>query len=348
MTEEGATARCPKRMTFGPCGGVHPDGRCEVVAEPCPFLATSTWSIDPPRRAAISTDFGSAVPMIVADVRAPHTWHGNLAELWTATATALSGSIALLGEHVDNRAREDDAGAMSPTSVLSIFAELGTATIATVTGRERTLDAARSLIDDYRHAGATAIHCVTGDHPAALAFDRHVEFGAEGITLAALASELGCAVTVGESPASTGMRAARVLAKQRAGASMCILNHGGAVDELTAFVDGCRAIGVTLDFVAPIPMVADARSAGALARSPGLVLPSGYLEAIVAADDPEREALRQAAAMAARLAATGRFAGINLSGSAKDDDPWQRLTSTATFVDRVRSGWRSGSANASL
>ena len=31
---------CPKRMTFGPCGGVRPDGSCEVEDAPCVFLET--------------------------------------------------------------------------------------------------------------------------------------------------------------------------------------------------------------------------------------------------------------------------------------------------------------------
>ena len=34
MTE----ATCPKHMRFGPCGGPHLDGRCEVGPFPCPFV----------------------------------------------------------------------------------------------------------------------------------------------------------------------------------------------------------------------------------------------------------------------------------------------------------------------
>jgi hypothetical protein len=28
---------CPKRMVFGPCGGVRPDHSCEVDSRRCPF-----------------------------------------------------------------------------------------------------------------------------------------------------------------------------------------------------------------------------------------------------------------------------------------------------------------------
>ncbi len=54
-------------------------------------------------------------------------------------------------------------------------------------------------------------------------------------------------VTAGESPASPGDRDARLVAEERTGVSMCILNH---------------------------------------ARFPSLRLPYGFLDGIVAADDP--------------------------------------------------------------
>ena len=35
----GPREGCPKRMVFGPCGGVRDDGRCEVAEHACVFLA---------------------------------------------------------------------------------------------------------------------------------------------------------------------------------------------------------------------------------------------------------------------------------------------------------------------
>jgi methylenetetrahydrofolate reductase (NADPH) len=37
------TPGCPKRMQFGPCGGVRPDGRCEMDSAPCVFDDVITW-----------------------------------------------------------------------------------------------------------------------------------------------------------------------------------------------------------------------------------------------------------------------------------------------------------------
>src|SRR4051794_32107812 len=39
---------CPKRMVFGPCGGVRSGGGCEVDERPCPFVPepAPTWPTD--------------------------------------------------------------------------------------------------------------------------------------------------------------------------------------------------------------------------------------------------------------------------------------------------------------
>ena len=37
-SDDGRRSGCPKRMVFGPCGGVRSGGRCEVDDRPCPFV----------------------------------------------------------------------------------------------------------------------------------------------------------------------------------------------------------------------------------------------------------------------------------------------------------------------
>ena len=56
MHSATATPGCPKRMVFGPCGGVRADGGCEMIAIPCVFAGLPEpvpWpdAMEPGRRA---------------------------------------------------------------------------------------------------------------------------------------------------------------------------------------------------------------------------------------------------------------------------------------------------------
>ena len=207
--------------------------------------------------------------------------------------------------------------------------------IATVTGRDRDLADATTLIRAYRDAGATAVHCVTGDHPAAVGIDRRARFGSESMTLIGIANTAGVPATVGESPASPGPRPERLAAKQRAGAALCVLNHSGGADDLIAFADSCRSGGVTLPLIAPVPMVADRHAALGLANFPGLRLPSGLLDEIIDAGDPAVAGLDACRRFVHECATSNRFAGINLSGAAGGHDPWERLRMTSRFIEQA-------------
>ncbi len=336
MTGDG----CPKSMTYGPCGGVGADGSCEVDRRPCPFLGRP---IPPPPAHDPVRFTAPADPLLVVDVRAPLGWPGDPTELWARIGDELAGCVPLLGEHVDNLPHLDDSGSLDPRRVTALLAERGVPPIVTITGREHDLDQAAQAMSALHAAGALAIHCVTGDHPAALGIDRPAAFRAESITLVGVAGLLGIPATVAESPAAPGNRAGRLVAKQRAGAAACVLNHGGDAAELTAFADAAAAAGSTLPLIAAVPMVADRDAAFALAAFPGLRLPPGYLQRIIEAPDPG-EGLRAAGELAAQLAAGGRFAGINLSGGTRSTDPWDRLALTTRFVRAVRDGWERGRA----
>ncbi|MGD9705809.1 MAG: methylenetetrahydrofolate reductase C-terminal domain-containing protein [Acidimicrobiia bacterium] len=331
---------CPKSMHHGPCGGVHQDGGCEVDDRTCPFLREARM-MPTPRRPSVPLEL--APPVVLVDVRVPLAWTGDTSEFWSRTAASLSGCWVLIGEHVDNRSHTDDAGVADPSAVVETFAEAGVPAIVTVTGRDRDLAEARSEIRRLRDAGATAIHCVTGDHPAAVGLDRPAKFGAESMTLSSVVAEEAMPATVAESPASPGHRVERLVAKAAAGASACILNHSGAAETLIAFGDECLAAGLTLPLIAPLPMVGDARAAAALAALPGLRLPAGMLASIGAATDPFAEGLAWATELGAQLAASGRFVGCNLSGAAAGTDPWSRLAATVQFADAIRTTWESAS-----
>jgi methylenetetrahydrofolate reductase (NADPH) len=56
---------CPKRMHFGPCGGVRHDGQCEMRSGNCAFVDVVPWTgpevtSDPVRAPLILTDFSCA------------------------------------------------------------------------------------------------------------------------------------------------------------------------------------------------------------------------------------------------------------------------------------------------
>jgi len=71
---EQVTQGCPKRMEFGPCGGVKVDGQCEMRPGPCMFTATVPWSgpeVDAPPVASpplVLADF-SCAPFDAADAQ---------------------------------------------------------------------------------------------------------------------------------------------------------------------------------------------------------------------------------------------------------------------------------------
>src|ERR1700728_2587787 len=72
--EELVGHACPKRMQFGPCGGVKPDGQCEMRSGPCAFDDVVPWpggikQLPAVPAPLILTDF-SCAPFDSADVAA--------------------------------------------------------------------------------------------------------------------------------------------------------------------------------------------------------------------------------------------------------------------------------------
>jgi methylenetetrahydrofolate reductase (NADPH) len=326
---------CPKAMAFGPCGGVGSDGGCEVDGHLCPFV--SALAVPTIERTPLPLHL--PLPTIIVDVVAPTHWNMEVRELWHQGADRLVGSVALIREDVVARRPRNEGRIRSTQQVIKLLQRAGVPSIATVTGRNRTVESARCHIGQLRDAGAVAIHCVTGDYPRASSNRSTVCFGAEAMTLAAAAVDEGVPATVAESPASPGFRAHRVKVKQQAGASLCLLNHGGDASNQISFADHCRAVGVTIPLVAPVPMVASKRSALALAGRPGVQLPHGFLDAIIDAVDPAAEGLLAAYIFMRELAASGRFDGINLSGSAVGASSTGQLSIADNFIRRAHQTW---------
>lgn len=299
----GPEARCPKSMVHGPCGGVTDQG-CEVDGRPCPFVTAPAvgWHGAPMTPRAVD------LPEVVVDLRP----QPDDPEFDASVAVLCDAGVGgLVGEHVDDR-----SDIASPDLVRAVTGR-GLPTIATVTCRNRSAVDCREQIARMVDAGAAAVLCVTGDHPAARFGAGHTaSFELDGTRLAAVARSTGHAVAVAESPASAPVdgRPTRLLTKQQAGADLAILNHAGDVEDLVRFADQAAALGVSLALVAPVPVVTDPGSLRALTQFPGVHLPAAFT-----APPPGFDGVGAAVALGRRLLASGRFEHVNLSGRATTD-----------------------------
>ncbi|MCB1029617.1 MAG: methylenetetrahydrofolate reductase [Microthrixaceae bacterium] len=307
-------------MTFGPCGGVDPDGGCEVDRRRCPFLDRPLRTAPPSEGPATS---GPATRRVVVDFRPSPGWSAGLdTDLADRYREAGDGTALLVGEHVD-----DTHGLGVAEHARRLRDRFGLPMLITLTGRNRTIREAERELDELAEVGVAAVHCVTGDHPAARFGPGHgADFGLDSQQLVALAAVRGLATTVAESPAAPPLefRPLRILNKQRAGAGAVVLNHAGETGPLKHFARRCRDAGVTAPLIAPVPLVSDAESARRLARFPGLLLDPEVTSAVLNSPDPTAEGRRQAVACARRLLTEdgvdpGAFAGVNLSGVGPTD-----------------------------
>lgn len=306
---------CPKHMVFGPCGGVTAAGGCEVDQRRCPFVGA------PLRQLPADVEHRPRpvdVGRFVIDLRMPAD-EAVLAEV--AAIYRDVGATVLVGEHVDDPA---DA---APHRHAERLSAVGLPAIVTVTGRTRTPDEHRAEIERLLAAGVVAVHCVTGDHPAArFGPGATATFTLDGTRLATLARAAGARVTVSESPVAPPieLRAARVSMKQRAGADLAILNHAGRPDEVVEFAERCTEVGADLALVAPVPVITDGSSARALAQFPGLALPAGLTDRILGSNDLRRAGVDAAVSHGRELLGSGRFVTLNLSGSGTAGGPVER------------------------
>jgi methylenetetrahydrofolate reductase (NADPH) len=308
---------CPKRMVYGPCGGVQPGGGCEVDGHRCPFLDDDlvvTWQGRPHDSRTVP------IPRFVVDVR-PTDDDAVLAR--SAVILGELDAIALLGEHLD------DTHGRPQHELAAAVVDAGLPAIATLTGRGRDRETAVRDVDLLLAAGTAFVHCVTGDHPAArFGPDATAAFPLDGTQLTAIARDRGAQVSVAESPASPPVdrRAERLAVKQAAGADVAVLNHGGSPGRMRAFARAVRDRGVALPLVAPVPVVTDVASAHALEQFPGVELPSGLTRRIITAADPVRAGVAAAIDVGRELLDrdASAFAAVNLSGSATGDGPEAR------------------------
>lgn len=324
---ESSVALCPKRMQYGPCGGVEFDGRCEVAKHACVFLETPTvrWVGGPvsPGAPAVpaAPEPGSDLrellrqrQIVVADLPARALSSASI----EAVGGILRGTVdaVLAGDSGAERVQ------FSPAYRATLIARAGLRVWTGLNCRDRNRVALEGELAALADAGVAAVHCVTGDHTdTGSRPDAQPVFDLDSTRLAALARAAGHLVSVAESPCAppVSRRAARLAEKAKAGAEVCFVNHAGGAGPVASFVREAQDHGAALAYLPCVPVVIDAASARLLESFTTLVLPPGYLGRILRARDPFAEGVRAAVELSHELLALDGVRGVNLSGGAGPD-----------------------------
>ena len=311
-------------MQYGPCGGVKPDGECEMRPGPCSFGDVVRWrgapaQLPPAAAPLILTDF-SCAPFDAGDVAA------------TAAMLASSCDAVLVGEHQN---RPD----FPPTLMSRLILDEGVTPWITLSCRDRNRIVLEQELRGLRFTGATTVFCVTGDGRGYdVRPDVTQTFDLDGPRLVALAASLGMVAAVPETPTAppTHARAARLVEKQRAGASLAVLNHVTSTSALSAFMDDARAAGLRMPVLAAVAVFTDVVSAAVLQGLPGLELDPVVVESVVNAADPIEAGIKAAVAQARELLAINGIDGVNLSGSASASGTRRGAAIKAEVGARIR------------
>ncbi len=310
---------CPKRMVFGPCGGVRGDGRCELAEHPCVFLdgPLVRWPDPPVRPTTPSTllDRASSGPVVLTDLSVTPFDPASVRRVVAVLAPVSDG--LLVGEHAN---RPDFPPTMFAAEVIGAGGRVWT----TLACRDRNRVVLEQELAGLAAVGVDGVLCVTGDGRGASVRPGVTQvFDLDGVRLSALAAGMGLPVAVPESPEAPpiGQRPARVAEKQRAGAQLCVVNHVSSAARVAEFVAAARAAGATLPFVAGVAVYTDEPSARVLQRFPGLHLADAVVERVLAAPDPRVAGIAAGVAEARALLAIPGVVGVNLSGAGSSNGP---------------------------
>jgi hypothetical protein len=325
---------CPKRMVFGPCGGVRDDSRCELDEHPCVFLdgPLVRWPDPPvqPTTPSALLDRAAHGPVVLADLSVIPFDHASVRRVVDVLAPVSDG--LLVGEHAN---RPDFPPTMFAAEVIGAGGRVWT----TLACRDRNRVVLEQELAGLAAVGVDGVLCVTGDGRGASVRPGATQvFDLDGIRLAALAAGMGLPVAVPESPEAppVDLRPARIAQKQRAGAQLCVLNHVSGPERVAAFITAARAAGATLPFIAGVAVYTDEPSARVLQRFPGLHLDAEVVERVLAAPDPRAAGIDAAVAEARALLAVPGVVGVNLSGvgSGRGEDDGAQVK--AAVAERLR------------
>ena len=317
-----AVRACPKHMAHGPCAGVGGDDlACEVPgAGTCSYvdIATSRWPY-PSVLARASAPDGStpAAQAFLATVARRQVVVVDLpsaplsSPALLASAAELAAADALLtGDHGGARLQ------FPPSYRAKLLVDHGYPVWVGINCRDRNRVALEAEIAAVLDAGATGVHCITGDHTAlGDRPDALPVFDLDAVDVVRLASARGALTSVAHAPLAppAGQRVPRLLAKAAAGADCAFVDHCGGPDAVAGAVRALRAGGFTGLIIACVPVVVDAESAAVLESFALGRLPDGYVDGIVAAADPATAGIIAATALCDRLLDVDGLDGVDLS-----------------------------------
>jgi 5,10-methylenetetrahydrofolate reductase len=271
---------------------------------PCVFPDVVPWSgVEPVSRPALAplvlTDF-SCAPFDDADVAA------------TAAILAQSCDAVLVGEHQN---RPD----FPPTLMGRLLLEAGVAPWITLSCRDRNRVVLEQELRGLRAIGVGTVLCVTGDGRGYdVRPDVTQTFDLDGPRLVSLAASVGMVAAVPETPTAppVAARPARLVEKQRAGASLAVLNHVPFPESVADFMASARAAGLSVPVIAGVAVFTDVVSAAVLQGLPGLELDQAVVDSVLGASDPVAAGIAAAVAEARALLSIDGIEGVNVSGLA--------------------------------
>ena len=328
---------CPKRMVYGPCGGVQRNGDCEMMAEPCVFdgLAEVPNELFGDAADAGSDplpDSGSGwkAPVVLTDLSVPPADAATLRSL--AMLLAPSCDALLVGDHQD---RAD----FPPSTLARLIADAGAVPWVTLACRDRTEVTLQQELQALALDQLATVLCVTGDGRA---YDVRPEatqvFDLDGTRLAARAASLRLPVAVVESPGArpVALRPERLVRKQQVGATVAVLNHVPGAIQLAEFLHSARESGLQIPVIASVVVLTDPGSAAALVGLPGLEVDPARVEAVLSADDTVETGIAAAVQEANQLLRLPGVVGVNLSGLASARDVRTAAEIQAEIGHRIR------------
>src|SRR5919107_2744594 len=153
---------CPKRMVFGPCGGVRDDGRCEVAEHRCVFLDEPAPAWDAPAVPPVAPPPGSLLdrartgPVVLTDLSVPPFDPAALRRVVGVLAPVSDGLLA--GEHAN---RPD----FPPTLFAAEVQDVGGRPWTTLACRDRNRVVLEQELAGLAAAGRDRRVCGNGDGP---------------------------------------------------------------------------------------------------------------------------------------------------------------------------------------